>query len=334
MALRFADSFDHYATANILKKWTSISSTPLIGAYGRNGTNGLRIDGDEGVSLTLDARATWIVGGAFKINLLGSTRFLFTLKDGATFHVGLGVRADGVLGVFRANNSTELANSGAFALSVGGMYYIEFKCTIGDTGVGAYEVRVDGTARIGPTAGADTRNGGNATANIVSIETTGSVTAYDVDDVYICDTSGSVNNDFLGDVQVKCVLPTAAGATTNFTPSVGANYECVDDATLDEANYNSSSTVNHVDTFVFGDIPAAGTVKGVQVWGGMQKSDTDPRSAALMVRPDATDHAGASQTLATSWLGYREIFETNPDTSAAWSPAAVNATEFGYKVAA
>ena len=49
MSLLFMDSFDHYATADITEKWTTIPTVlggtpqaPAIGAYGRNSTNGLR----------------------------------------------------------------------------------------------------------------------------------------------------------------------------------------------------------------------------------------------------------------------------------------------------
>ena len=44
MAFLFGDSFDDYATANILSRWSGIvGGGPSIAAGGRNSTNGMRI---------------------------------------------------------------------------------------------------------------------------------------------------------------------------------------------------------------------------------------------------------------------------------------------------
>jgi len=42
MADVFYDSFDHYASSDCSRKYNSVGATLTIGAFGRNGTNGLR----------------------------------------------------------------------------------------------------------------------------------------------------------------------------------------------------------------------------------------------------------------------------------------------------
>ena len=59
------------------------------------------------------------------------------------------------------------------------------------------------------------------------------------DDWYVCDNSGPVNNNFLGDVQVGLLLPNAAGDAAGWTGSGGgAHYGYVDENPLDsDASY-------------------------------------------------------------------------------------------------
>lgn len=156
------------------------------------------------------------------------------------------------------------------------------------------------------------------------------------DDLYICDGTGSTNNDFLGDVRVQTLYPSSAGATSAFTSSSGGvNYTNVDETPANgDTDYNSSATVGATDTYGYTDIPASATVKGVQVNVIARKDDAGTRTIAPVVRHSGTDYVGTAQSAgAGTYSDLLQLYEQNPGTSAAWVATDVNNAEFGAKIA-
>ena len=86
----------------------------------------------------------------------------------------------------------------------------------------------------------------------------------------MCDTGGSANNDFLGDVRVETLFPTADGANTAWTPSAaGSHFNKVNEATGTfpdgDTTYVADATPGDRDTYVMSDLAAAaGNVYGVR----------------------------------------------------------------------
>jgi hypothetical protein len=340
MTLRFIDSFDHYATADLALKYSdvSVSSAAISSGNGRRSTKCLRLSQAAAyVSRVHAAHATWIVGFAFKTATLpGSTTAFLSFYDGATLHVDIRMLADGTLRATR--NGTTLATSTS-ALSAGTFYSIECKVTIDDA-AGVVELRVNGssTGWINITS-QDTRNAGNASANLIKINGLG-VTNVDYDDFYICDGAGSVNNDFLGDVRVDCYMPDGNGNSSQLVGSDSNstdNYLLVDEASQNgDTDYVQSSTVNNKDTYTIADMSHTPTsIFGTQLNMVAKKDDSGTRSICSVVRSAGTDYDGDTQALsAASYVDYRQIRETDPATSAAWTRTNLNNAEFGVKVAA
>ena len=161
MALLFIDGFDHYATADITKKWTTIGAgSPVINASAGRRSGGALLSpsvttNTANITKTLAASyATLIVGFAFKVTAM-SGRTVLRLFDGGTEHVNLRLNADGTLSVRRA---TTVLTTSANSISTDTWYFLEFKATIHDT-TGAYDLRVNG---VSWTSGSnvDTRNAG------------------------------------------------------------------------------------------------------------------------------------------------------------------------------
>lgn len=336
MALRFCDSFDHYATADIAKKWTTITSSPVIGATGRNSTNGCRLNGNgTGIGKTLGAQATWIIGFSIKTNtLLTNTTGFLRFLDGATLHVDFRFQASGEIIVTR--NGTTLGTLTTI-ISTGVEYYFEAKVTISDT-VGVVEVQINGapetiTFVTGTASTQDTRNGGNASANIVDLR--GNTATWDIDDLYICDATGGTNDDFLGDVRVQAIFPNGNGNSSQLVGSDGNstdNYLLVDEATPSTADYVESSTPGDKDTYAFGNLtPTSGTVYGLQVLPYAAKTDAGVRSIVSVARLSGTEVDSAVATLSTTATYYPDIRETKPG-GGAWSVSDVNGAEFGGKI--
>lgn len=340
MALRFCDSFSHLVTAGIATKWTINTSCTISAGTGRFGDNSLRgANWNNNVTKILDAQTTWIVGFALRATIWGSGVDLVRLIDGATTHATLRVNASKQLTVTR--NGT-LLGTGTTVLSTSTYYYIEFKCNISDT-VGAPVIRINGVAETmtwvtGTASTQDTRNAGNATADTITIGgSTGLSTTFDVCDLYVCDTAGSTNNDFLGDVRVEAIFPSGNGTTSNLVGSDGNstdNYLLVDETAPDTADYVESSTVTDKDTYAFGNLTStSGSVYGVQVLPYAAKTDAGVRSIVSVARLSGTEVDGATKTLSTTPTYYPDIRETKPG-GGAWSISDVNSAEFGVKVTA
>ena len=340
MALRFFDSFDHYATADLLQKWSSTSGTaPTIVASGRRSTSCVRIPGASNSSLTktIDSQATWIIGFAVNVSTAPSAATsLVMCLDAGTEHLRLRLNTDGTISVLRGGSA--VLSTSATAIAFGSFGYLEWKFTINDA-TGSYDVRYNGVS-ITSGSGVDTRNGANSTSNQFQLRSSTNIGGnYDFDDLYICDSTGSSNNDFLGDVRVDCYMPSGNGNSSQLAGSDGNstdNYALVDEASQNgDTDYVQSATSGQKDTYAFTDMSHTPTsIFGVQINMIAKKDDSGTRSICAVTRSGGSDTDGTTQALSTAYLDYREIRETDPNTAAAWTRTNLNNAEFGVKVAA
>ena len=337
MALLFCDGFDHYATADILAKWDLRGNNEyLVGGRFGNGIQFVNTNWFVGKYLT--SHATWIIGFAVYFSpVVGSGNPWFLLLDDGSIQVSVYIDGNGRL-CFTRNGTFLGVASTVFRSYV--WHYVEIKVTI-DNSNGAIAMRVNGvddtiSFSTGTATTQDTQYTANATANRVYFIGTSVGSAIIIDDLYICDGSGSINNDFLGDVRVQSVFPSGAGATTQMTPSAGSNYACVDEtAPNGDTDYVSETTAGEKDTYAFGNLtPTSGTIAGVQVLINARKDDAGSRSIAPVYRPVSTDYDGTTVSVSDSYAYLREITEVSPATSAAWTIAEINGAEFGVTLKA
>lgn len=341
------DSFDHYATADAKtagqKLWleNNVGFPYIISAgNGRNGTNCLRCDGwgrSGGSKSISGSPATIIVGFGFRFNALPPTDSpILTISNSSTNQVTIGLDSSGVLEAFRGTVTGTLLGASAIPLSINTYYYIECKVTI-DNAAGVVNVRVDNATHINLTA-QDTDNGGGAAVDQISIGGggAGSAANIDFDDLYVCDTSGSANNDFLGDCRVVVLVPDGAGSSSQWTPSAGSNFQCVDDNPPDgDGTRVSANAVNDIDTYTFGAVGLALTPRGVAVWNhareGLFGFDSVIRAIS---RPGATNYFGANSDNIQAAIGYGfrgNVFETNGDTGLPWTISEIDGAQFGFQ---
>jgi hypothetical protein len=347
MALLFMDSFDHYITADLTEKWTSLAGTVAIqAAAGRRGSAAARITASTGNYLAKGLAvtgATGVIGFALKLSAIGNVH-LAGFHDGGTNkdQVYVQVNADGSLAVYRgygtitginsATAGTLLGTTAAGLIAVGVTAYIEFKALIHAT-AGTALVRVNG-APVLTLSSLNTSTGTVVwTTAFVGWATAGGSTA-DFDDLYVLDGSGVAPwNDCLGDCRVDACFPTAAGATTGWTPSAGANWQCVDDAAPnDDTDYTSAAAAPLTDTFVVADAPVAGaTIYGVQHCLSVKKLDAGAATIAPVIRHAGVDYPGADLSPGTAYAFALQVAAVNPGTSAQWTAAHFNSAEFGYR---
>ncbi len=337
MALIFCDGFDHVDDGYELLKWdayASASSVDYASTHGVGDTWGCRL-GTSGLAYILKnlpaSYSTLIVGCRFKFLSLSSTNQVFTFGDNGTSQVEMLVFSDGSIHFYRGG-STDIASSATGIISIETWYYIEFKIVFNNT-TGSIVCKVDGVEKINQTS-IDTVASANESANQVYIYANGNYVY--PDDFYVCDTSGSLNNDFLGDVSIKTLYPTSDGTYSQFTPSTGSDhYALVDDPQLvADTDHNESSTVGHKDSYGVTTYSESGDILAVQICAAVRNTDTGSMAVRTLCRSGTTpaDNEGNSFQLSQTMKGAMTIYEQEPTDTVAWTAAKVNAAEFGLKV--
>ena len=151
------------------------------------------------------------------------------------------------------------------------------------------------------------------------------------DDLYVLDVSSSPNMDFLGDVRVIAIGPTANGATATWSPSAGQNFQNVDESDPNDDTDFNTGAAGQTDTFVFANLGVnSANVRAVVTHINARQDDPGTRSVRPMIRLVGSNHAGTTTNVTSTYAYYSQIYEQSPQTSNSWSVLEVNSAEFGY----
>lgn len=333
MALLFMDGFDHYASADITKKWdyTYLSFSYIDATAGRRGGGAMHGIYNYGeVRRDIVETDEVVVGFALKPEYDQTDVGVIWLAEGANGHVIVKLFSP-FLKVYKGST---LLGTGVISIPSNAWSYIEVRAVISDT-TGVVQVKVNGTLDSGLNlSGVNTRNGGTGVVSTITLgASSGASMDGWYDDLYVCDASGSVNNTFLGDCRVDVVFPEADGYYTAFDPSTGTtHYTLVDDLAPNALDYVSTATDGVRDSYGFSDLEALSpsSVRGVQVTVAGQKSDSGSAQIVMFSRVSSTDADGAAQNLATTQSIKTQVFETTP-ASSAWTQSTVDSAQFGVK---
>ena len=228
MSLMFVDSFDHYF--NLLDKYDVVATSnigTLATVAARNGVFGLHIENGtnygDWLGKNIPATTTLYFGMAIYV-LYVSTTWVQVVKfvDGGTSQLDLNITGSG--NFYFSRNGITIGSQTTQSMSFSAWHYIEVKVTInGSSGIA--ELKVDGNYWI-QLSGQNTQVTGNATASqirfgIAGISTLANAGFY-IDDVYLLNSAGSVNNNYLGDVKIQASFPTGNGTLNNYTQNAAS----------------------------------------------------------------------------------------------------------------
>lgn len=299
---------------------------------GRFGGKAMQIQYNKGIGFIFSDVQTIIIGFAMNFETLEYQWPIVILREGGTDQVSLDFGLNGALRVLRDGNV--LAETVSNTICRSGWHYIELKIKIHNS-TGTVEIHVDGV-EVANETGLDTQMTGNASVDVVAFFPSRYETESLYDDIYIADTSGSYNNDFLGDVRIVAVQPDADGSSTDFTLFPGSgedHYEDVDDgATVDDdTTYIQSAVATNEDLFTFVDLVDVGNILGVQIFTDAKES-AGSESLGTSVRTYTIDHDDTPQAVTSAYLIYSRIMDVEPENGIPWTPTVFNAAMFGVKV--
>lgn len=217
---------------------------------------------------------------------------------------------------------------------------LEYHILIHDT-LGVVQVKQDGVMVIDLVGTAeqpvDTLRGGGGITSLQFASVTASPYVYRLygyfDDIAINDTTGEINNSWPGRGGIYPMIPSGAGALTQFTPDSGDNHARVSDVPPDDdTSYVESAVLDTSDLYATAGVtPTDGTVSAVQWLARAKLTDSGEGNLRRLVRHDGVNYAGDDQGLDTSYRYLSEIMEKAPDETE-WTLSKVNALEIGQQV--
>jgi hypothetical protein len=331
MSLMYCDSFDNYDSFPG-GKWSS-----GVGGFNPGARTGIQAfipqpEGFAGVPrINFSNRITMIVGVAIK--LVGGTEgslFSFYNSAGNVGYGGLGAYSDGSIRL-KDYTGAVVASSPPGIVSEGEYFYVEEKITM--TAGGTVVVRVNGQTVITyvgftPQAPYDGADGFLLEGELI----------FDVfcDDFYLCDDSGTVNNDFLGPVRIYAVTPDANETPLDFTPLSGTNFSEVNQVPPPgDAAYVSAALPGNIDQYHYTPTgpPGVFVIKGVQHSFSCRLDEPGAHTMASQVNantgPNPTVGSNAPDT---DYAFVITPYDVNPNTGLPFQVGDFATTWFGPNI--
>jgi len=336
MALLFTDSFDHYI--DLGQKYTevpigcgSIVATPGLARTGPQCYEG----GPIGPAVSFTARDTWIAGaGAKYVTGVSAGNFIIFLAGGTTGNKcgSLRVNSDGSVFVQIGPDPANLyyGPSAPGVVQSNNWNYLEVKIKFATSG-GHITVNVNGFQVLHYT-GINTDPFGYGSPNTVQLSGPGSGLSVAIDDYYICDTSGGVNDDFLGPVRVYSGPPVSDSTPLQWITSAGAtHFNLVSSIPPNPATYVTDATVGDVDQYIHSvsAVPVTSTIKAVQHVLNAQVDTVGVRKVSS-VCANGTGMAGMALT--TTYHMLWAPYDINPVSGNPWDISDFATVPFGPKV--
>ena len=340
MAIIWMDGFEHYGTSS-----TGRANMVNYGAYSNAGITGfsttvvrtglISLQNPEIVRSFKGSYGTVGVGCALyftNLNYAPSQWEIFQFFDpSSSILIHLGISNAQEIIVFRGNGTTEVGRSAAGIITTGAWNHFEVKFSPNGA-TSAIEVRVNEVTVYTNNSFQIGDSGTGLTATTTSAIEFYSRLTTDIylDDLYAWNTSGSYNNDFIGDKRVATMYPDGDTAEADWTPnSGGTGYTQIDEATPDgDTTYVSTATVGHISEFNFQSMPTGAIgINAVQIYTAAKKTDTGTCDVRTDIVSGAFSTAGPTQTCTTAYVYKENIFETDPNTGALWTKAGVDAAK-------
>jgi hypothetical protein len=344
----FCDGCDSYAaTADLTRKWASDSAPSAI-TFSAAGSKW----GGGCISLSNAAAGNLIspnfgtagagAGGkvpaaAFWFKCSGAPILTYVLMTCSTISgtavLTLQMMLTGLLRLASGSGSL----TGTKNVCDGQWHWIEFKADCTTSTIPARLV-IDGFNDINGsiTLGTVPTDLGNVQ---ISSTTNQSATVFIDDLIFYDDETGSQTGEListsafpLGAKRIETLRPTGAGTNTNWTPDSGSNYARVNETAPDgDTSYVASAASGIRDSYATGDmIGTTPLCTVVNLYA--RNSDVGNISLQGLTYSGSSYGLGDGKSLGNAYVTRQFPIYRDPNTSAAWTVAGINAAEFGQGV--
>lgn len=324
MARVFIDGFE----SGGLSAWEGNSGCVVAtGITGMDGTYCLYNAGNgQFIFKTLPAAAEYYFAFLYRPNSGGLAKNRTIQFRNSTTVLGMLARnsTTGALLAYKGNMATLLGTSTALvALDTTALIEIYYLPHLTN---GSFVVKINGVTEINVT-GVSTSPATSDIDNFGFITVPGSYGIGYIDNVIV----DSAN--WIGATNIVAVVPTGVGDSTQFTPSTGDNFECVDEVPLSDADYVGVNAVDQVDLYTHGILPGtAYQVKSVQFTvRGVKEGAATPQNLRPVAKVAGTVYPGTSFPLTTAFKDSVVMMELNPATGLPWTVDDVNNAQFGFE---
>jgi hypothetical protein len=333
------DGFDAYTnTAStgigvlLLRKWHQVdfANPQPFSEPGRISGWAVNTGNSNIYTFPLGSPATLIIGGAFQIAIGNNYQIpIMKFYDAASVQSLLYVDGLGRLVLYNGNFSSIQA-TGTHSLTNGLWYFLEMSITFNNT-TGAFHIKINNNDDINVT-NINTVTTANNFASRVQLSGTNTFW----DDFRVFDTTGPNNNTFIGDCKVETLFANGPGASTQWTPLSGANWQNVSEIAVDDdTTYNFTTTPGNQDTYTFQ--PLAHINSNIHVVGTnlvQRKDNPGSKTTAQLAHLGGSDFVGGNIPVLDTYYTNEQLYETNPNTTVSWTPTDVNTAQFGIKLIA
>lgn len=345
MALRFLDGFEHWDPTHTLAKWTAVGNSPGFAA-GRFGGRAAVL----GVGSTLTKTfadsggiPTWITGHARRD---GGFQGGLTYKDTPTLsEVNLEHVGDGRV-QFRTSHSGGTHIIPGVVINLNQWYYWGFKCAATRNGSNLDVIlsfELDGF--VVDTWSTSLLNVPTISGFATMLVNGAAALTSHIDDLYVYDASGSVNNALEGVVKIGAIYPDAEGSNLTWSPNSGTvHYDRVKERPTsfgdtsnpdDDLTYLQSNTPGDRETLNFE--PTSETdIRAVQYLMLCRKDDAGEHQINAVYRQgtggsSGTEVVGADDFITISSYIYhiKTYGKTNPVTLSPWTQTDINTGQWG-----
>jgi len=351
MASKWCEGWESHSNATQLqRKYAQSNGTPPIAAGRLTGSstgipaNYLLVTESLGVS------NTWILGFGFFVASnqaqLSTDAQGFYLERGSSEQVHLEFETNASALKVKLYRGATLLNETGFDFALNSWHYFELKITT-DPSSGLYELRQGGITQFSDAGPVNTADSGSAGADILALRWSDNFsTNVRIDDLYLCDDSGTTNNDFLGPGVVRVFEVNANGDTNDWVNdntgvSDSNNFDQVDDAGNtfpDDSGAGgtvSSNTVGEKELYDMVDLSGVtGNVHFVMLSIQAALDEAGSRQAKFKFKDSVSGEAdGDTFTVdMASFDEFHDLFDVNPATASGWTISELNNGQVGMEV--
>jgi len=341
--LLFADGFEHYGLDEsfmLAGLWSGLSASAggtieLSTSFARTGTTSLKMT--SGNVSTAIQESRWAFGttaetcgigvGVYLPNLPSSNQQVgFQFRNASNIAILTAcLQSDGSICIRKGGVSGAVVDVSDAILTAGTFNHIECKAVF-DTVAGAVEVRVNGVTKL-QIGSLDLGSVGAATGALMIFNFPTGFSVY-WDDLFTWDDTGTENNDFIGAQRILTIMTDADTAQADFTV-VGAadGVDAINNIPPDgDTTYIYSSVVGDKSDFTLPTLPPELVQIAAVFVPVMARLDAAGIGNLLVSMISGGDDApGTDSPLTTGYTYYKNIFELDPDTSAPWTKAGLEA---------